>query len=415
MKLRSVIIGLLFIAFILTPLYGSVELLSLIPSMAGMINKGMILIFKLTKDVILAGALFFFAFEVIKSKKMLRSPLVWTLLAFIVVAAYITFHFNGFMMAAIGIRVFLPLMLVFIGAKYFDDRLFDALTIIMTWIALIEYAAAVIQMFFALPIMGSGYFGLAARPFGTFVQPSSFAIFICMVMVMNMARDINARGSIRSLSWVFLTVSTMFVVLSGSGTGLLGLAIIFLVYLFIFSRTPKLVKAGIVPTIALLPVLILLSLPVLTNREDIYYSLWMRIEIINELVVSSGWSGFLIGTGIGTGSNAAVTILGNPNLKNVNDAQQFIADSLYASVFAQVGAVFLLLFIILSLYVFWLAIKRRQKRLVDNMAILFVPLMLMVSFGSIILEVFPFNWIMFLLFGAVLMKKENNEVPLRNT
>ncbi len=415
MKFKSIIIGLIFLGFILTPIYGSVELLSLLPSLAGMLNKGLILIFKVTKDIILAGVLFLFAFELIKSMKILRNTLLWVLLSLLAVACYITYMYNGILMMVIGMRVFAPMLLIFVGAKYFDDRQFAGLTRILTWVAFLEYCAAIVQMFFALHVMGSSYFGLAARPFGTFVEPSSFAIFICLAVVMNLANDHYYRKRIRANTWLFVLISIFFIVLSGSGTGLLGIAVIFLVYVFLFSRIPALLKAGIAPMIVLSPILILLSLPVLTNRENIYKSLFGRVEIFSDLVFSSDLKGMLIGNGIGMGSNAAVTLLGNPNKGNHVDANQFIADSFYASVLSQVGAVFLILFIIFSLYIFWKALANRHKRLAHYIVLMFVPLMLMVSFGSIIIEVFPFNWLMFLLFGAVIRKGMIDEIPMRNT
>ena len=81
----------------------------------------------------------------------------------------------------------------------------------------------------------------------------------------------------------------------------------------------------------------------------------------------------------------------------------FITDSLYASLMAQTGIFFLVAFLLLNVWVFRKALAARYSG-INPIVLLLVPLVLIAAFGNVTTEVFPVNWLLFIMYGIALRR-----------
>ncbi|MBC7121440.1 MAG: hypothetical protein H5T33_07760 [Candidatus Methanosuratus sp.] len=141
----------------------------------------------------------------------------------------------------------------------------------------------------------------------------------------------------------------------------------------------------------------------ITGRATIYRSLWTRIGIFSDVFISAGTKEMLIGRGLGAGSNVAVTFASLNPLASWDPDTVFIADSLYSSMIAQAGILFLVAFLLLTVWVFRRAVSAPYIGM-NPVVLLAVPAALVGALGNVITEVFPVNWLLFIMYGVSLKR-----------
>ncbi|MGE5295060.1 MAG: hypothetical protein ACM3VT_09545, partial [Solirubrobacterales bacterium] len=317
------------------------------------------------------------------------------------ISLVLTVHEYGLMLALAGLRGLSPFLLIFVAYSYLDITHIRRMTKILVFLLLVEFCAACVRAKFGLAIHGLTYLGLAARPSGTFIAPSSWSVFLCFILCFMIGSDIHLFGRLRRKTWCLVGVTAFLVFMSGSGVGLLALAIALGCWLLFLSRLSPYLKASLCPLFVFLAAGVWMFLPILTRRPAVFRSANTRIGILSDVFLSCNLKEFFLGQGLGIGSNTAVT-LGkmNPLVFDAGGAA-FIADSLYGSLMAQVGILFLLAFLMLNLWVFRRALVARYSG-VSPIVLLVIPVSLVGALGNVMTEVFPVNWLLFILYGIAL-------------
>lgn len=392
---------LLYIGLILTPIFGFQELLRICAVLPGPVNAEAEILIKSVKDFLLMMIFLLFLIDVLNGRKFVSNILVWLMIAIIFVSFFITSLDGSPFLAVMGLRGFSPFLMIFIAYNYLDMEMTGKIVKILSFVLLLGFYAALAQALYGLPLEGVTYFGLAARPYGIFVHPWSFATFICFVLCFRAGFDISLYKHVTKDTWIFIIASTLFIFLAGSGTGLLTLSVFFISYFLLFCRVRPNTKTAVMPILLLIPILAFANLQLLTGRSNIYRSVQTRIDIFVDFVSSASIKEITIGKGLGVGSNAAITFLRlNPiGFKGAN--MLFVADSLYTSIIAQVGIFFLMTFIFFNIYLFIRAAQNKYHG-ANAIALLVIPVAIVASLGNNVIELFPANWLLFIVYGLVL-------------
>jgi hypothetical protein len=371
-------------------------------------NTDAVIFIKATKDLLLVIIFLLFLVDVLSGGKFVSSLFVWSMLTIILISFFITCLEVSPFLALIGLRAFSPFLFIFIAYKYFDMSIIRTVVRILSFLLVFEFCVALAQTFYGLPLQGLTCFGLAARPFGTFVHPWSFAAFVCLVLCFRMGFDVSLYEGITKITWILVAASIFFIFLAGSGTGVIALSVLLLTYFMFFWRIHAYIKAAVLPIVLLIPILIFANLQFATGRRDIYKSVQGRIDILANFMSAASVKDIIIGKGLGIGSNAALTFL-KLNPMEVRGADMlFITDTLFTSVISQTGVLFLLFFIAFNIYLFKRAINGKYKG-INPISLLVIPSATVVSLGSSIIELFPINWLLFIAYGLTL-KKSGGEV-----
>ncbi|NIT57407.1 MAG: hypothetical protein GWN00_14600 [Aliifodinibius sp.] len=367
-------------------------------------NSEVEIIIKSIKDFLLVIIFLLFLKDVLSGYKLVNNLLVWLMIAIIFVSFFITSLDGKPFLAIIGLRSFSPFLMIFIAYNYLDMDMIGKIVKILSFVLVLGFCAAFAHAFLGYPIEGTTYFGLAARPFGIFFHPWSFATFICFVLCFRVGFDISLYKRATKGSLILIVLSTLFIFLAGSGTGLLTLSVFFISYFFFFCRLRPYIKAVVMPILLLIPLFAFANLQLLTGRSNIYISVKTRIDILVDFINSAGIKEIAIGKGLGIGSNAAVTFLRlNPvGLKGAN--MLFTSDSLYTSLIAQVGIFFVIIFILFNVFLFITAAQSKYQG-ANAIALFVIPVAMVASLGNSLIEFFPVNWLLFIVYGLVLRKQ----------
>jgi len=396
---------LIIIGIILTPLFGIIELLEVFPVFAGIRSSGAVIFIKPIKDILMAAILLLFFADVLSGRKFLNNMCLHSLLMIIGLAFFMTSLYISPLLAFIGLRVFSPILLIYVAHKYVDMEFLKNILKILVIVAAFEFIAALLQMFYGSQIHGVNYLGLAARPFGTFVNPWSFAVFIFTVVALMLGYDVYAYGIAKPFTWLFVLISVFFAAMTGSGGGLMGFLIVLLCYFVFYSKVNIRLKISIFPVFFLLPILFFMNMALLTGRDRIYESVGARIGILSNYLSGLSFNELLLGQGLGIGSNAALSF-SRVNPFGINNESMLLnSDSLYVSIFSQLGAIFMAIFVVFNLLLFVRALKNKYYGSFPA-ALLLIPALLAAGFANSIIELFPVNWVLFIIYGMILKHKK---------
>jgi len=408
MSTRTAISRLLLLGFILTPIFGLQDWLEVMPAFNRYVNIESQLLIKAMKDILLAAILLLFVLDVLSGRPFLANPLIGLMLSLALVAALITSAGGKPFLALIGLRSLSPLLLIFIGYNYLDMVFLKRLLRVLTFVFVLECCAATLQLVIGTPTNGRTFLNLTARPFGTFGNPWSLAAFICFVLCLRVGCDLYWHGRPKRTTQVFALVAAFFVYMTSSGAGVLTLAAMLIAYILFLWRTHPYAKAAVVPALLLAPAVTFQNLALLTGRQSVFNSARCRLEILSEFLSSSGLKEMLIGRDMGTGSNAAVTFAHLSAATFGGAETLFISDSLYVSVMSQAGFVFLLCFVVFNILLFRKAIRERDYG-INPMVVLMIPAVLVASLGNNVLELYPVNGLVCIIYGIAL-KREHQPV-----
>ena len=345
MHTKTLISRLIIFGLVLTPIFGIQDWLEVLPIFNRYVDFGFQVAIKATKDILLVTVFVLFVLDVLSGRPFLRDPLVWLMVSIIGIAFIITCMDGSPFLGLIGVRSFSPLLLIFIAYAYLDVAFLRKVMRVLLFLFVLECCAAGLQIFLGVPISGCTYFGLAARPFGTFGNPWSLAVFICCVVCFRVGWDVHVYGRPRQITWIFVGVSSFLVFLIQSGAGILALSVILISYFLFLSRQHPYAKASVTPALVLIPALAFYNLAWLTGRPCIYSSVRTRLAILTDLLGSMGSKDILIGRGMGVGSNAAVVFTNLSSMAFGGSEKLFISDSLYTAFISQAGIILLMVFI----------------------------------------------------------------------
>jgi hypothetical protein len=289
----------------------------------------------------------------------------------------------GGTVAFLGLRTFEFLGLALFGAWAIGGMSSFAQSV--GWLLIIEAVLVLVEAAIGLPLRACPFWFRAA---GTMVLPNTLGIVAVTCLAF------YASFSATKAYFPTLLVATIvLVVASGSGTGIVTL----LALLCVLAMRRLRGSIRPIATVALLALCaaVIVGLPGLTHRPDIYDSLFAkggRVGKFDAVLHASSTSEILIGRGLGVGTNAVANHLADPAAllpANLDPGVWgfFYTDSMMTVLLLQLGIIGIVAFYWLLAWAF----------LVDRAA---RPAYLVIALASLTLnitEVFPVNFLLGLL------------------
>jgi hypothetical protein len=306
-----------------------------------------------------------------QSRRIFSNTLLYLLL-FVCVSGFIgSILFMPQLLLLAGLRTMLPLAALIFLWRAVDFGLQRQIAYVMLALFLLAFAIQLYQLIYFPPFWGQNPLGLNARNPGFFLIPSTMGAFACIAAVYiycYLPRSILTRG-------VVFTMFPVSIMLTASAASLLSMLSFFAALAF-FQVKEKAVVVGAFVVVLLAGALML---PQIVSRDDIYDSMWSRLEIL-ELHVAE--SNLIASENFGTATNVGVNLINTFNLPGLSQGEDaIIADSTLISFMINFGlmAPFLFILLLLSVYSFTVEFA------------LFLAVMSVFSMTAIITEMFPVN------------------------
>ncbi|MBP8304041.1 MAG: hypothetical protein KBE04_07940, partial [Phycisphaerae bacterium] len=300
--------SLVLAGLMLTPLLGLSFWLQVIPALGTHGSAGSpVILIKASKDVVLCLICVLWLLGVIRGQPIPCDPLLLVMATLIGVSFLLTAGEGNLLLAVAGLRGLSPFMLVFVAYNYIDMGHVRSIARVLVFLLVVEFLAACVRSKVGASIHGLSYLGLAARPCGTFASPSSWASFLSLIVSFLLGSDIQAFGRPRSRTWVLVTLAVVLILAARSGAGILAIATVIACYALLFRHMHPFLRAALGPIALCSLLLIYQNLQFVTGRSLIFRSMSTRIGIFLDVVLAAGVKEIIIGTGLGVGSNVAVT------------------------------------------------------------------------------------------------------------
>jgi hypothetical protein len=183
---------------------------------------------------------------------------------------------------------------------------------------------------------------LASRVAGTLAQPNSLGVFSAVAV----AFYCSFAAPRAHRAWLLGAIALVVVLLSGSATGLVCAAL----GLWLASRQRLSVdRRWLAPLVgAALAAIVLLSLPALSGREDVFDSIWSsgRVARLQAALQDRPFSQVALGSGLGVNTNSVLNLTAfAPSVQPVGPrAAGLPADAALTSFVVQIGVVGTMLF-----------------------------------------------------------------------
>jgi hypothetical protein len=383
----SIGIKLLYFSIFLTPIFGLYEYLGYLGVFPYTRNEVLMpWYYKGTKDILLVLIYICFT-SAIFLKKKLKNPPIFFLLFFLFLFFEVSLNIivlEDYFLLLAGIRSLSTLFLAFFSYAFFSDKEIRKLANLIVFIAILMVPLSLIQLLFGSHIYGMLFDTFAARVTATFVQPNSLGVFL--VLSVFLVRLFSLRYK-NFLTFIFASI----IILTGSGISILAISLMSALFIAKKNINFYLRFVFILP-LPLLIYLIYAYLPIITNRPDIFQSQQGRMEIIKDYFLSNlTLKDIFLGKGFGYGTNTLFTVY-----PDIASYYGIIPDSLYVSLFSQIGVIGILFFLFLNGYVYM-----RSKHPLKDL----ILLLLFCGLATNILELFPVNWIYPIMLGFLLKKK----------
>jgi len=268
---------------------------------------------------------------------------------------------------AAGMRWLIPLALFPFVYGAADLSLQKRVARVMVALFFLALALQVLQLFFSSGLYGLSVSGLSLRNPGFYLIPSSMAMFT-MLTLFYAQHFLEGRRLKRAVIYLLGPVS---ILLTASGTGVLALLVFYFVTWYCTTRH----KSVVILLFLFLAAAVLVVLPVLAQRSDVYSSIMTRGEIFADIFRTER---LLFSDGFGTATNTAVSLV---SYLGTSDAAAFIADSTLTSLVGNTGA--------LSMVLFLLFFLRPARRTLCSLHFLAIYVMFMIT--VIVFELAPAN------------------------
>lgn len=271
-------------------------------------------VFKLFKELLFASLILFLAFQLFRSPDLLPSfaragPLY--ILALLVVISALTswMRFGSVMLIVAGLRSFLFLPVALASRPVTGPEAMGFYARCVLLLALLQLPLQIIEAARGLPIahlICLHGVELAARTAGSFVHPNTLGIFMAAALFFFIAHGPRPGPIPMVLLFALFILSLLS---SGSATGLIVLLTGGILWLLQFQ--PAHLKKWFYLTLIITLPLLVLMLPTLLERPDLFYSLDGRMRSLMRVIeLAETPLELLIGQGLGMCTNAAITFFG---------------------------------------------------------------------------------------------------------
>lgn len=348
------------------------------------------------KDVVFIFALGATAFRSFSRRRRpsVVSPYRQSLAVLMVV---VTFSFAvgiislGTIPALLGLRTLSPILAFLIGA-HFADKDVKVVGAVVSLLVAIESVVAIAQMAIGFGALNAGW---GYRVTGTFFGPNTLAAFGIVAAVWSTLFQRRKLRLTVQLSSVFLIVA------SGSRGGMLAIAALGLLTLYRRIYTPI---GKTIFLVALGPAIVgaIVGAGEISTRGALTDNLAIendtRLGILLHVIHIASPFEVIFGQGLGAGTNLTYTFASY--LPGMDSTKVLIADSTFASLMMQGGAVLFCAFSVFAISpLVALRFQRRNCR-PPAFASIALPIVVFVfGMGTIATEVSPFNYLVFALYG----------------
>lgn len=316
--------------------------------------EGIEVVSKVAKDVV---ALLFVSVPLLMAGRDRKIPAFhqhWVVYLFFPLLAFAfvrSFHQFGPLLPAAGLRSFLFLPVAVLGAWATSSRSLDFLARCLFVFLLVQLALVPYELYNGIHLFRVFFFGthFGDRVVGTMLQPSSLGVTAVMILAYCLAFSTS-----RALKRFIVAPVCCVVYFTASATALILLVVILLG--IVMGRVGTRYRRWALRGGLVLFSLVVVCLPGLTGREDIYDSVSGRIELFREHIAGFSASELIFGKGLGIGTNTAANLFMNWQKKvapGYGEQVVFVADSTPLNLFAQTGMVGLLLFYAMLLKSAW--------------------------------------------------------------
>ncbi len=321
---------------------------------------------KILKDLIFISLITTGIIFTLTNKNITYLKPKWLILFFLLfLSISISFLQVDLMLIFSGLRWTFPIFaLVFLIGRI-DKEIQIKIAKILIFLILLGLIIQFFQTSSLTSYFGPNQFGFSKRNPGLFTNPSTMSILILLSMWYVYSYLPKSRFN---KIFIFI-ISPISVFLAGSATGII---VLVLFYLSVFIPRIKQKKFIIILSIFSM-ILLIIFLPALMNRADLFISLYTRFFLFDHI----NFINLFIGDRFGLATNTGI-IMGDIS-NNIDDA--FAVDSLILSIIINTG--------LLSLIVFLFIVIKNIRY--NMMKIRFFLIIIPFSFNSILFEVYPAN------------------------
>lgn len=291
--------------------------------------------------------------------------------------------------AFIGVRSLLPLLLFMSAAVFLEEKDLALVTQVLTVVVAIVIPLALLQLVYGTTVYdynenGRTFGRFASRIFATFSMPGSFGIFLLSFIMFSALSGYRFSG-------FMIAVSGGLLVLTGSGMSLVALMLFSFIQAFRMIKNASLKRLLLFATPVVLPFAVFAGyylIPVITGRVSIWNSPLARLQMMTSRFDNLSLFELLRGDGLGYCTNAAFNLL--PHGSEVF-RRAAMPESLYLSLFSQIGLIGGALFIALNARIYLQSSSRYRHM---------IPVFMFTGLTMNLLELFPVNWLYMLLLGV---------------
>lgn len=341
--------------------------------------------FKFSKDAIFILLILIGGVDLmVKDKLSIKALIYFSILLLLIVPSLLLSLGSEIIYLAAGIRWIIPVILPVFLFFAVDEKLVIKISKYVFFLLLVHLIMQILQLLFAGSWFGTSAFGFNLRNPGLFLIPNTGAFFtiICLYIILFIS---GFSGRKKTL---VISISTLSIFLTLSGTGLI--VLLFVLFLY-YARINKLKWFVFLIPVALLFMILFVSFLQTRDANYVEVSGGTRLSIfINSLVESN-----LFSSDFGLGTNSAV-LLGKGEIMDSTFAS-LVVNLGYLGFFLTLGGIFLFL-----LY----SVINGNKPL-----FVFISIYALFAFTTIIFEVYPANLLMAVLL-VFFMKKEKNQIFL---
>lgn len=282
------------------------------------------------KDVLFVSLILTGIIGFARGRPIVRDVATVTLVVLLLFAAAWSTINNSPLLAAAGIRAYLPIFaLIFLVCRP-NAELFGRVSRLLEIMFLLHLMLQIGQLLFAPPIYGTNVLGLAARNPGMFIIPATAGLFSCLCFYMLFNFHSRSKRS-KLLLYVLIPLS---VFLTGSGSAF-ALLLAMMAYGAIYFWKHR---WTIVPAAGIAFAVLVIFLDSILGRSDVLsVSASTRLSIFLETL---GVDTLFFSPYFGAATNTGVL------LTDIAEGAEsaFIADSLYASFVGNAGLLAMVLF-----------------------------------------------------------------------
>ena len=387
MTIRDLQSSLIFSGLIIVPFLTYGELVGLFSGTLPGQGQNLTGWFKASKDLIFMLLIFLGCAGYLLSNKVKYKSLIYLLVVLLATAPSIILSLqNQFIYTASGLRWLIPVILPFFIYSVVDEALVKKIAKYLIVLLILHFCVQVLQAFYASSWYGVSSMGINLRNPGLFLIPNtaSFFTIISLYFILYFA-DVN---KLKKMFLVMVSIASVF--LTMSGTGIVVLFILLLIYYFQF----KFIKFFplILPAVIGLGFVFISIL--LSSRTEEYLSVsgGVRLSILTNSFNNTSFFSDIFGYG----TNTAIIM-----------ANGLFVDSTFASLVVNLGYFGFFIFMCLFLAVGVYSILNKFEPLFALLVIVFLY-----SGTNIIFEVYPVSLLLAILV-AFFMKRRAAAIAAR--